>query len=311
MIEHNESAQELTTIRDFIRWGATRFSQANLFFGHGTANALDESAALVLHALSLPYDLSSEYFSSKVTTDEKIKIIGLLQQRIEQRIPAAYLTREAVFAGLAFYVDERVLVPRSPIAELIEQRFEPWVDPDVTGRVLDLCTGSGCIAIACCLAFPNARVDAVDVSDAALDVASINVEKHQVQDSVHLIKSDLFAQLDGQKYDLIVSNPPYVSLEEWNQLPQEYYAEPKLGFDGGVSGLDCVNRILAQAADHLSDSGVVIVEVGRSAELLQKNYPDCPFLWLDFEHGGDGVFLLTADQLARFQDLSKQSNFVE
>ncbi len=305
MIEHNESAQELTTLRDFIRWGATRFSQANLFFGHGTANALDESAALVLHALSLPYDLSSEYYSARVTSDEKQKIIGLLQQRIEQRKPAAYLTREAVFAGLTFYVDERVLVPRSPIAELIQQRFEPWVNPDAIVRVLDLCTGSGCIAIACAFAFPNARVDAIDVSDAALDVASINVEKHQVQDAVHLIKSDLFSQLNGQKYDLIISNPPYVSHDEWNSLPQEYLAEPKLGFDGGVSGLDSVNRILATAADHLTDSGVVVIEVGRSAESLQKNHPDCPFLWLEFEYGGDGVFLLTADQLARFQDPSK------
>ncbi len=287
----------LITIRDFIRWGASCFAQSGLFFGHGTANALDDAAQLVLHTLHLPYDLSVEYFGAVLVPVERERVAELVRQRIADRKPVAYLTNEAIFAGLPFYVDERVLVPRSPIAELFERRFDPWIDIDKVSRVLDLCTGSGCIAIACAYAFPNAIVDAVDLSDDALAVASMNVEKHHVEDSVRLIKSDLFCELNGCQYDLIISNPPYVNQKEWQALPKEYHAEPKMGFDGGITGLDCVKRILLNAANHMTDTGIAVIEVGSSAEALQDSYPDVPFMWLDFEHGGDGVFLLSAEQL--------------
>ncbi|MGH8547393.1 MAG: 50S ribosomal protein L3 N(5)-glutamine methyltransferase [Methylococcales bacterium] len=287
----------LTTIRDFIRWGASRFAEAGLCFGHGTDNALDESAGLVLHGLNLPANLPNGYLDSVLTREERLETATLIQRRIRERKPAAYLTGQAVFAGLPFCVDERVLVPRSPIAELIEQGFEPWLDASNVTRVLDLGTGSGCIAVACAFAFPNAGIDAVDLSASALEVAALNVAKHGLDERVRLIESDLYAGLPDRKYDLILSNPPYVCRSEWERLPQEYHAEPKIGLYGGESGLDCVRRILAGAARRLTENGILVVEAGSSAGTLQENYPDTPFLWLDFERGGDGVFLLTAEQL--------------
>ena len=287
----------LTTLRDYIRWGASRFAKAKLDFGHGTATALDEAAALVLHTLQLPYNLSEFYLQSALTQEEREAIVTIFEKRITERKPAAYLTHEAIFAGLSFYVDERVLVPRSPIAELIEQRFSPWVEEDQVERILDLCTGSACIAIACAYAFPEAAIDAVDVSTDALAVAEINLEKHQLNSDVMLYQSDLFDALPNNQYDIIVSNPPYVAIAEWQQLSPEFHAEPEIGFVAGTTGLDLVIRILAEARYYLMPEGVLIVEVGSSAETLQEAFPNVPFYWLDFERGGDGVFLLTAKQV--------------
>jgi ribosomal protein L3 glutamine methyltransferase len=294
----------LTTIRDYVRWAASQFTQAQISFGQGTVTALDEAVALILHTVYQPYNLAESYFNSVLTLSERQAVVEMIDRRINERIPAAYLTHESIFAGLSFYVDERVLVPRSPIAELIEQRFSPWVVEDQVVRVLDLCTGSACIAIACAYAFPDALIDAVDLSPDALDVAEINIEKHQIADSVSLYQSDLFGQLpEGEQYDIIVSNPPYVSHEEWSGLAPEFRAEPDMGFLGGQTGLDLVLRILADADEYLSDQGILVVEVGSSAQTLQDAFPDVPFYWLDFERGGDGVFLLTAEQVNQYHQL--------
>ena len=299
----SEVLTTLTTIRDYIRWAASRFTQSRVSFGHGTETAIDEAAALVLHTIHQPYNLAEAYLDTVLTLDERQSVINIIDRRINERIPAAYLTHEAIFAGLSFYVDARVLVPRSPIAELIEQRFSPWVDEDQVDRILDLCTGSACIAIACAYAFPDAQVDAVDLSVDALAVAEINIEKHQVSESVALYQSDLFQELPAAQYDVIVSNPPYVCHEEWEQLPEEFRAEPDMGFKGGHTGLDIVLRILVDADEYLAEQGILCVEVGISAETLQNTFPDVPFYWLDFERGGDGVFLLTAEQVHHHHDL--------
>lgn len=298
----SEVLSSLTTLRDYIRWGASRFAEAHINFGHGTATALDEAAALVLHTLHLPYNLSEFYCQSALTPEERQAIVAIFEKRIRERLPAAYLTHEAIFAGLSFYVDERVLVPRSPIAELIEQRFSPWVEEEQVARILDLCTGSACIAIACAYAFPGALVDAVDVSADALAVAEINVDKHQLNDEVMLYRSDLFDNLPDGQYDVIISNPPYVCLEEWKQLPAEFHAEPEIGFVAGTTGLDIVLRILVEAKDYLTPQGILVVEVGSSAETLQQAFPAVPFYWLTFERGGDGVFLLTAEQVNDYHE---------
>jgi ribosomal protein L3 glutamine methyltransferase len=292
----------LTTIRDYIRWAASRFTDTQVYFGHGSLTAIDEAAGLILHTLHLPYNVSPFYLEAVLTHPERQAVIDIVERRVNERKPAAYLTHEAIFAGLSFYVDERVLVPRSPIAELIEQRFAPWVDEDRVDNILDLCTGSGCIAIACAYAFPTAAVDAVDLSPDALAVAEINVRKHQAEDSVTLYQSDLFEALPGNQYDIIVSNPPYVAVAEWESLPPEYHAEPEMGFTGGKTGLDIVLRILASAKDYLTEHGILVVEVGSSAQTLQDTFPNIPFYWLDFERGGDGVFLLTGEQLALYHD---------
>lgn len=302
-----ETIQTLLTVRDYIRWAASRFSEAKLFHGHGTATALDDAATLVLHTLHLPYNLSESYFSARLTKEERHKIVDLVNRRIQTRIPSAYLIHEAIFAGLDFYVDERVLVPRSPIAELIREQFTPWVAADQVRYILDLCTGSACIAIACVYAFPDAQVDAVDLSEDALEVAKINVAKHEVDAQLTLYHSDLFTTLPARKYDLIVSNPPYVAISEWEKLPDEFHTEPEMGFTGGKTGLDLVIKILVDVADYLSEQGVLIVEVGSSAETLQTQFPEVPFYWLDFEQGGDGVFLLNAEQVFAFNQLFKEA----
>ena len=299
----SEILTTLSTLRDYIRWGASRFTQAELCFGHGTSTALDDAAALVLFALYQPYNLAESYFDTVLTPVERQTVVKLIERRIQERIPVSYLTREAIFAGLKFYVDERVLVPRSPIAELIEQRFSPWVEEEEVTRILDLCTGSACIAIACAYAFPHALIDAVDLSADALAVAKMNVAKHQLHDSVILHPSDLFNNLAETRYDIIVSNPPYVALDEWRQLPPEFHAEPEMGFKGGVNGLDLVLRILVDANEFLTEQGILVVEVGSSAETLQNQFPDVPFYWLEFERGGEGVFLLTAEQVSDYYEL--------
>lgn len=293
----------LSSIRDYIRWGASRFAEHNVFLGHGTATPLDEAAAIVLHTLRQPYDLAEVYLNSLLSMPERQAVLSMIERRIRERKPSAYLTHEAIFAGLSFYVDERVLVPRSPIAELIAERFEPWVDEDQVFNILDLCTGSACIAIACAYAFPDAQVDAVELSDDALAVAQINLEKHDLAEQVTLYQSDLFAGLPLKPYDIIVSNPPYVAISEWENLPAEFHAEPEMGFTGGDSGLDLVIRILADARQYLAEQGILIVEVGSSAETLQEMFPNVPFQWLEFERGGDGVFLLTAQQVNDYHSL--------
>jgi len=302
MPNNSHPIDELHTLVDFIRWGASRFAEAELYYGHGTNNAIDDAMALVLHTLHLPFGMSSELFSSRLTRTEKQEVLELFDQRINKRIPVPYLTHEAWFAGLAFYVDERVLVPRSPIAELIEQGFAPWVDADSVEHVLDLCTGSGCIAIASALALPYAQVDASDISLDALAVADINIQRHQLDGRVQAHKANLFDGLPSQRYDLIVSNPPYVDAEDMASLPDEFHHEPELGLASGHDGLDACVQILAEAGNWLTDNGVLIVEVGNSAHALAMRFPDVPFLWLEFERGGDGVFLLTASQLIEFKN---------
>jgi len=291
----------LKTVRDFIRWGASRFGEAGLVYGHGTDNALDESAALVLHALHLGMELHGDYLDAVLSETERQDVIHLIESRVSTRKPAAYLTHEAWFAGLAFYVDERVLVPRSPIAELITNRFTPWVVPERVDSLLDLCTGSGCIAIACACAFPDAHVLATDISGDALAVARENVARHELAHRVQLLESSLFERIGERRFDLIVSNPPYVPQPEVQQLPEEFRHEPVLGLSAGEDGLDVVVQILKNASQHLAENGILVVEVGCSQETLVELYPEIPFLWLEFEQGGEGVFLLEQDQLRRYQ----------
>ncbi len=293
-----ESTTGLRTLRDFIRFGASQFRAAGLSFGHGTDNAFDEAAWLVLHALHLPLDLPESWWSSNLSEAERTRVIAVLRTRIETRKPAAYLTGEAWFAGLPFFVDEHVLVPRSPLAELIAVGFEPWIEAESVERVLDLCTGGGCVGIATALALPQAQVDLSDVSEPALAVAARNIERHDVGDRVQLRHSDVFDALGPEdRYDLIVSNPPYVDARDMAELPQEYRHEPELGLAAGEDGLDIVRRILADARRHLTEDGALIVEVGNSQPAVEEAFPDLPLIWLEFESGGHGVFLAYARDL--------------
>lgn len=296
----------LETLQDFIRWGGCLFIEHDLFFGHGTDNGFDEAKLLACHALHLPWDASPAFLNARLTLDERDRVRNLFKQRILTRKPAAYLTGEAMFAGLNFYVNEDTLVPRSPIAELIVQGFAPWVEPDSVERVLDLCTGSGCIGIASLQHLPNATVDLVDISPPALAVAERNIARYELQDVARTVESDLFSALNGQRYDLIVSNPPYVDAIEMTALPAEYQAEPALGLAAGDDGLDLVRKILAQAADHLTENGVLVVEVGVSQYYLELAYPDLPFYWFEFEQGGEGVFAINRSELVLFDDILQQ-----
>ncbi len=288
--------EELRSAEDFVRWGAQRFSESGLHFGHGTDNALDEARWLVLHALHLnpqsPTDLSSLDLSQR----QREAIAAIIERRISSRKPAAYLTGEAWFAGLKFQVDERVLVPRSPIAEWIERAFEPFVSAERVSRILDLGTGSGCIAVALAFAFPEAEVDASDLSPAALEVARLNVEAHGLVERIRLIQSDAFDELSPE-YDLIVSNPPYVPETSFERLPEEYRHEPEDGLAAGPDGLDVIDKIIRDAPRYLSDKGLLVVEVGEAREALERRYPRLPFLWLEMSRGGDDVFALTRSEL--------------
>ena len=289
------------SLRQMVEWGAEQFDAAGLYFGHGTDNAVDEAAWLVAHVLGVPPDYAGVDIDRPLNHSEKTAILALFQRRVSERKPAAYLIKEAWFAGMPFYVDERVLVPRSPIAELIGHGFQPWLGDRPVERILEIGTGSGCIAIACALAFPGAKVDAADVSAEALAVANINRKHYELADRLELIQSDLFSALQGRRYDIIVSNPPYVDAEDMAGLPEEFRHEPELGLAAGMDGLDLVVPMLAQAGDYLKPGGLLVVEVGNSWQALEARFPEVPFTWLEFEHGGHGVFLLDATTLAAYR----------
>ncbi len=294
----DQAMNELLTLQDFIRWSYTQFEQADLFFGHGTDNAWDEAVSLVLQTLELPSNTPDSLLLSRLTSTEKQTLCDRIKRRINDKTPLAYLTNKAYFCGCEYYVDERVLVPRSPIGELIENLFQPWINPDAVQNILDLCTGSGCIALACAQHFPDAVVDGGDISADCIEVAEINREQYGL-DNVAFYQSDLFANLPKKQYDIIVSNPPYVDQEDFDEIPQEFLAEPKLGLVSGEDGLDITRQILAQAYDYLSEEGILVVEVGNSAYSLEQEYPEAEFTWLEFERGGLGVFLLTKQQLGQ------------
>lgn len=294
--QFDQAREQLSTIRDFLRWAASEFIAAKLYYGHGTDNPWDEAEQLVLHAIHLDPPLADEWLDARLTTSERGRIVDNIQRRIEERIPAAYITGQAWFAGLPYVVDERVLVPRSPIAELIEKRFAPWLTSEPQ-QILDLCTGSGCIGIACAHAFPEAEVQLSDISFDALAVAEENIQQHGMTERVFAMQSDLFENLLGQRFDLIVSNPPYVDAEDMASLPDEFHAEPELGLASGDDGLDFTRRLLTEALDFLTEEGVLVVEVGNSWPALEAVYPDLPFVWVEFERGGHGVFILTAQAL--------------
>ncbi|MCF2825512.1 MULTISPECIES: 50S ribosomal protein L3 N(5)-glutamine methyltransferase [unclassified Pseudoalteromonas] len=296
-----EAFQDLHNIQDWVRWTASQFVSNEVFFGHGTDNPWDEAVSLVLPVLHMPIDAPKEIMHARMTQSEKAHLMEFIKARIEQRIPVAYLTNQAWFAGMPFYVDERVLVPRSPFAELIAKHFAPWVAaPNKVTRILDMCTGSGCIAIALAKAFERAQVDAVDISFEALEVADHNINQHMMQDRVFAIQSDVFSGVPGQKYDLIVANPPYVDAEDMSDLPEEFHHEPELGLASGEDGLDVTRTLLAEAADHLNDDGLLFVEVGNSMVHMEQQFPEAPFTWLDFEHGGLGVFVVSKQQLFEY-----------
>ena len=288
------------TPQHLIDWASKQFEASDLYYGHGTDNAYDEAIFMVLRSLDIPFDVADNLLNHPLDASAIDKVVSLINERISTRKPAAYLLNEAWFAGLPFFVNEHVLVPRSPFAELIAERFSPWCDADNVKSILDIGTGSGCIAIASALAFPDAKVDAVDISADALAVARRNIERHELQQRVTLFQSDLFDEIKDRQYDLIIANPPYVDDEEMAALPAEYQHEPLLGLHAGQDGLDIVKRILESAADHLTERGVIAVEVGNSQHALSEQYPDVPFLWLEFEHGGEGVFLLTREELQQW-----------
>lgn len=290
-----------TTLQQWLAWAHEHFPAHGLYYGHGTDNVDDEAVYLMRYALQCDFDFAGYDPEQQLSKEQNQAIRDLFEQRIQTRKPAAYLVQEAWFAGYPFYVDERVLVPRSPFAELIQDHFTPWIDPARVQSILDLGTGSGCIAIACALYFEQAQVDAVDVEDAALQVAQINIARHQLAERVRLYKSDMFDALPPARYDIIVSNPPYVSLAEMQELPDEYRHEPASGLAAGAEGLDCVRKILAGAGDYLQPHGILVVEVGNSQDAVERAWPDVPFTWLEFEHGGEGVFLLDAEQLSKYQ----------
>jgi ribosomal protein L3 glutamine methyltransferase len=289
--------EQLHSIRDYVRWGMTQFQRNRVFYGHGTDNAFDEALALTLHCLHLDHEHATLVIDARLTLAEREQVLTALETRFQKRLPLPYIIGEANFAGFSFNVDKRVLIPRSPIAELIESGFEPWLAGNYPHRILDLCAGSGCIGIACALYLDEAEVTLTDISEDALVVAEGNIERHKMEARVRVVQSNLFAALQGERFDLIVSNPPYVDAPDFADLPAEYRHEPKLALVAGDDGLDLVRVMLREAASHLHDNGILIVEVGNSWEALEAAYPAVPFTWLEFERGGHGVFLLTREQL--------------
>ncbi|MDO8413375.1 MAG: 50S ribosomal protein L3 N(5)-glutamine methyltransferase [Gallionellaceae bacterium] len=296
---HNfDHTSELQTVRDWLRFAVSAFNAAKLSFGHGSASAYDEAAYLILHTLHLPLDTLAPFLDARLTSDEKNILNALLRQRVEKKLPAAYLTHEAWLGDFHFYVDERVIVPRSFIAELLQERLAPWIaDPEKISRALDLCTGSGCLAILAAYAFPGAEIDAADISPDALEVARRNVADYELASRINTLQSDLFSQLKNKKYDLILSNPPYVAAPAMAALPPEYRHEPQLALGSGTDGLDATRQILAHAAAHLNPGGMLLVEIGHNREALEAAYPQLPFIWLEVSAGDELVFMLRREDL--------------
>jgi ribosomal protein L3 glutamine methyltransferase len=294
----NSALEELFTLRDWLRWAVSRFEEAQLFYGHGTDNAYDEAVWLILATLKLPRDRLEPFLDARLTHSERLAVLNVLQQRIARRLPAAYLTQEAWLGPFRFYVDERVIVPRSYFAELLEDGFSPWIDDamDVT-TALDLCTGSGCLAIVMAHTLPQARIDAIDLSADALSIAQRNIADYGLEDQIEAIQSDLFAAVPDRRYDLIISNPPYVTAEAMAALPPEYRHEPTLALAAGEDGLDVVRRILAAAPDHLQPGGVLAVEVGHNRDIVDAAFPDLPLTWIDTDSAEGKVFLLRREDL--------------
>ena len=295
----NPLIEEFATLRDWLRWAVSRFTEAGLFFGHGSDNAFDEAAYLILHTLHLPPDRLDPFLDARLTQPERIAVFDIIEQRVNRRLPAAYLTHEAWLGDFRFYVDERVIVPRSYFAELLAERLAPWVvDPERIRTALDLCTGSGCLAVLMAHAFPNAKVDAVDISADALTVARRNVDDYRLSDRIHLVQSDLLTQLAGRRYDLIICNPPYVTDSAMAALPPEYRHEPALALGAGEDGLDIVRRLLADAADYLTADGLLLVEVGHNRDLVDAAFPSLSCHWVDVTSGEAKIFLISRAELA-------------
>ena len=289
---------ELITVRDHLRYAVSRFTAARLFFGHGSDNAWDEAVYLTLHTLNLPLDRLEPFLDARLLPDERTALLDIYRRRCEERLPAAYLTNEAWLGEHRFYIDDRVIVPRSFIAELLEEQLSPWIeDPWAIQTALDLCTGSGCLAILTALAFPEAQVDAVDLSKDAISVAERNVSEYDLNDRVSLIHSDAFSSLHGKRYDLIISNPPYVDADSVNRLPPEYLHEPEMALGSGTDGLDFTHIILREARKHLTDDGLLVVEIGHNRDALEAAYPNLPFTWLETSAGDQYVFMLHAADL--------------
>lgn len=294
---------DLHSVRDYLRYASSRFAASPLYFGHGTDNVWDEAVHLVMRTLNLPLENNTLFLDARLVREERQLIHERIERRITERIPLAYLLGEAWFMGMPFHVDERVLVPRSPIGELLENGLQPWLGDKPVRRILDLCTGSGCIGIGAATVFEEAEVDLSDLSADALEVAASNIELHGVCDRVRTVQSDVFENIEGQ-YDVILSNPPYVDAEDLASMPEEYHHEPELGLAAGSDGLEIAHRIIAEAASHLAPGGLLVVEVGNSWVALDEAYPDLPLTWLEFENGGDGVFLVTAEELRQWQDMA-------
>lgn len=292
--------EDLHTVRDYLRFASSQFAAAPVFFGHGTDNVWDEAVQLVMRSLHLPLENNTLFLDARLTREERLLILERLRRRIDERVPLAYLLGEAWFMGMPFNVDERVLVPRSPIGELIENGFQPWLGDKSVERILDLCTGSGCIGIGAASVFENATVDLSDISPDALAVAESNIDLHELHGRMRTVESDVFANITGQ-YDIIVSNPPYVDAEDMGDMPDEFHHEPVLGLAAGSDGLDIAHRIIAGAAKHLTPGGLLVVEVGNSWVALDEAYPELPFTWLEFNNGGDGVFAITEQDLRQWQ----------
>lgn len=294
-----EAAHQLHTIRDWLRYAVSRFEQAGIFFGHGTQNSYDEAVWLVMSALHLPHDTLENFLDAVITEAERLSLAQLIERRVVERVPTAYLLREAWLGDFRFYVDERVIVPRSFIAELLREQLAPWVEnPEEITAVADICTGSGCLAILAAHAFPNAEVDAVDISDSALAVARRNVADYALENQIELVQSDMLTALAGRQYDVILSNPPYVDAPSMEVLPQEYRTEPGIALASGEDGLDHTHTLIARAAEHLHPGGLLIVEIGHNRDVLEAAYPHLPFTWLEVSGGDQYVFLLTREQLA-------------
>jgi ribosomal protein L3 glutamine methyltransferase len=295
---YDQAREDLSTLRDLMRFAVSRFREAGVFLGHGTDNAWDEAAYLLLYSLRLPVDQLDPYMDARLTASERAGALELIRRRITERLPAAYLTREAWLDEHRFFVDERVIVPRSHIAELLHEQLSPWInDPWAIGRVLDMGTGSGCLAILAAEAFPEAAVDALDISPDALAVARVNVQEYGLEQRIRLIESDAFSAISGERYDLIMANPPYVDAKSMANLPDEYRREPRLALEGGEDGLDPVRRLLAQAARHLKPDGLLIVEIGNNKDALERAFPRLSFVWLDTSAGESFVFMLRRKDL--------------